>query len=162
MKKKYSKEELISIVKSSSSFKDSCKKISKKYNVTEAAAKNALRTYKIKRKNYCEKMFKPNNWTEEEENILLKHINNNNYNILLGAELCSKELDRTKAAIIKQWYKNTRYKKAAFVNIGNRGVSNVKNQKRGTELPDTPDTFSFMINGMTVESASVSSLSINF
>ena len=157
---KYQKKELISIMKKSTSYNDACKKFAKKFGSTEYCANATFHYHKIKRGDYFKSKCSP--WTTKEDDIVLKHMNESNFNLNLGAELCGKELNRTKGAVLTRWYSRIKYKKAAFINVGSKGASNVKNQKRGAELPDTPDTFSFMINGMAVESASISNLSINF
>jgi len=157
---KYQKKELISIMKKSTSYKDACKKFAKKFGSSEDSANSTFHYHKIKRGDYFKSKCSP--WTTKEEDIVLKYMNNGNFNLDLSAELCGKELGRTKNAILSRWYSRIKYKKAAFINVGSKGASNVKNQARGTEVPDTPNTFSFMINGMSVESASISNLSINF
>lgn len=78
-----------------------------------------------------------NRWTSGEEDILIKHIEDNVTNLKKAFEITSKEIQRSVPAIANHWYKNTSIHSGhcLFVTLSGKHIS--INRKNGKGTPSS-------------------------
>lgn len=78
-----------------------------------------------------------NRWTEQDENVLLKHIEDNVTNLKKAFMLTSQETGRSLAACAGHWYQNTSINSGhcLFVTISGKHIS--INRKNGKGTPNS-------------------------
>jgi len=94
-------------------------------------------------------------WTQQEETIVLKNVENNSTNLRRSFEISSKQLGRTPSSISQHYYKKLRDKTAAlnlYSVTGKVYGDNVKNSIRNaSNIQQTLDGVEVIINELSVE-----------
>lgn len=98
----------------------------------------------------------------EEDEIIIKTIQENVYNLGEGFRKCAKILERSERSVTIRYYRVLRNKNPnQFVLIGrtNNTITNTKNIKTGDPIPTK---LLITINGVIYNSTSISSINISF
>jgi hypothetical protein len=94
-------------------------------------------------------------WTQQEETIVLKNVENNSTNLRRSFEISSKQLGRTPSSISQHYYKKLRAKTAAlnlYSVTGKVYGDNVKNSIRNAaSIHETLNGVEVIINKLSVE-----------